>query len=122
MKLVATIYEIISPLSLSSTFLIEGVLRSKTYLAKVDRRTQKHFETPSAILGSPGDHFGFIKFSWKELSNQKLISQNLIGRSNNLRLDIFPDPVGHFWTHWRPFWISWPLIGRNRSARIKKLI
>ena len=43
--------------------------------------------------------------------------------ANNLVLDPFPDPVGHFGAPWQPFWISRPLIGRNtRSARIKKLI
>ena len=46
-----------------------------------------------------------------------------MGAPNNLGLDPFPDPIGHFWAPWRPFWISRPLIGQNtRSARIKRLI
>ena len=31
--------------------------------------------------------------------------------ANNLGLDPFPDPVGHFGLPWQPFWISRPLIG-----------
>ena len=47
----------------------------------------------------------------------------MTGAPNNLGLDPFPDPIGHFWAPWRPFWISSPLIGQNtRSAWIKKLI
>ena len=43
--------------------------------------------------------------------------------ANNLGLDPFPDPVGHFGAPWRPLWIFRPLIARNkRSALIKKLI
>merc|ERR1719206_469724 len=49
--------------------------------------------------------------------------RKLTGAPNNLGLDPFPDPVGHFWAPWRPFWISRPLIGQNtRSVQIKKLI
>ena len=33
--------------------------------------------------------------------------------ANNLGLDPFPEPVGHFGAPWQPFWISRPLIGRN---------
>ena len=39
----------------------------KTYLAKVDESAQiprgTPFPTPSAILGSPGFHFGFLRLS-----------------------------------------------------------
>ena len=48
---------------LSQHFLIEGVLRSKTYWAKVDGSSQKirgaPFQTPFAILGPPSGHFSF---------------------------------------------------------------
>ena len=30
--------------------------------------------------------------------------------ANNLGLDLFPDPVGHFWAPGRPFWIFEALI------------
>ena len=39
---------------------------------------------------------------------------------NNLGLDPFPDPVGHFGAPWRPFWISRPLIGRNPECSDQK--
>ena len=29
----------------------------------------------------------------------------MISVPNNCRVDTFPDPVGHFGAHWRPFWI-----------------
>ena len=40
--------------------------------------------------------------------------------ANNLGLDPFPDPVGHFGAPWRPFWISRPLIGRNPECSDQK--
>ena len=56
---------------------LTGVLGSETYLAKVNRIAKNlgihPFQTPSAILGPPGGHFGFLRFSEKEWSNQKLI-------------------------------------------------
>ena len=36
---------------------------------------------------------------------KKLIYQKLTGTPKNLKVDTFPDPVGHFGAHWRPFWI-----------------
>ena len=36
---------------------------------------------------------------------EKLISQKLIGGSNNLRFELFADPVSHFGAPWWPFWI-----------------
>ena len=36
---------------------------------------------------------------------------------NNLGLDPFPDPVGHFGAPWRPFCISRPLIGRVLGSK-----
>ena len=44
-----------------SSFLIERVLGSKTYLAKIDGSTQKPFQTSLAILGPTGGHFGFCR-------------------------------------------------------------
>ena len=29
----------------------------------------------------------------------------MTGAPQNLGVDTFPDPVSHFWAHWRPFWI-----------------
>ena len=36
---------------------------------------------------------------------KKPILGKLFGAANNLWLDPFPDPVGHFGDLWRPFWI-----------------
>ena len=42
---------------------------------------------------------------------------------NNLGLDPFPDPVGHFGAPWWPFWIFQVFyVSHTRSSQIKKLI
>ena len=36
---------------------------------------------------------------------KKLIQRKLLRTLQNLEIDTFPDPVGHFGAPWRPFWI-----------------
>ena len=36
---------------------------------------------------------------------KKLILRKLLRMPKNLGVVTFPEPVGHFGTHWRPFWI-----------------
>ena len=70
MTLVATISKLIfshfpHPISLLSTFLIEGLLGSKTYLAKVDESESaqksrgRHLTKHCRQFGPPCGHFGF---------------------------------------------------------------
>ena len=40
--------------------------------------------------------------------------------ANNLGLDPFPDPVGHFGATWRPFCISRPMIYQNTECSDQK--
>ena len=52
----------------SQPFLIEGVLGSKNLFCESGREHPKTkgftpFQPPSAILGPPGGHFGFLRFS-----------------------------------------------------------
>ena len=49
-------YAAILDFELGSIFLIDGVLGSKTYFAKVVRNAL--YQIPSAIMGPPGGHFG----------------------------------------------------------------
>ena len=98
-----------------SMFLIEGVLGSKNLFSKSGSKwpiTQgwTPFQTPSAILGPPGGHFGFCRWFYvshrRSARIKKLISRNLIRAPNNLGLDTFPEPGRYFGAPCRPFWIQ----------------
>ena len=41
---------------------------------------------------------------------KKLIQRKWLEMANNLGLDPFPDPIGHFGAPWRPFWIFQDLL------------
>ena len=51
-------------------------------------------------------YFSHRRSAWIE----KLIQRKLKGAPQNLGVDPFPDPVGHFGAPWRPFWIFEVLI------------
>ena len=55
--------------------------------------------------------FSVATFSYRRSARiQKLIWQKWLEMANNLGLDPFPEPVGHFGAPWRPFWIFEVLI------------
>ena len=65
-------------------------------------------------------HFPFsvATFSHRRSARiKKLIWRKWFETVNNLGLDPFPDPVGHFGAPWRPFCISRPLIGRVLGSK-----
>ena len=51
---------------------------------------------------------------------KKLIQPKWLEMAKNLGFDPFPDPVGHFWATWRPFWIQQAVseCPRRRQAGI----
>ena len=67
-------------------------------------------------------HFSVATFSHRRSARiKKLILRKLLKMANNLGLDPFPDPVGHFGAPWRPFWILQVFYVSHRSARMKKI-
>ena len=55
--------------------------------------------------------FSVVYFSHRRSAwIKKLIQRKLTGAPQNLGVDPFPDPVGHFGAPWRPFWIFEVLI------------
>ena len=101
-----------------------GVAVGRRQAVDWQRRSGHYFRRYFLFFSLPLPLFSVATFSHRQSARiKKLIQQKLTGAPNNLGLDPFPDPVGHFGAPWRPFWISRPLIGRNtRSAQIKKLI
>ena len=88
----------------------EGMIESKKLFGKSCSGSPiiqgfTYFQTPSAILGPPGSHFGFLRFSKKECLNQKTDFVKVVWGYNNLWYDLLPDPIGHFGAPWQPFWI-----------------
>ena len=66
----------LSKIVLNSNFQIEQLLRSKKLFSETLWEHPKTwgyttFQTPSAILGPPGGHFGFLRFSQKKWSNKE---------------------------------------------------
>ena len=58
------------------------------------------FFSPSPFFSPPSSTFLIEGV----LRRNKLIFQNLTGAPQNLAVDTFPDPVGHFGAPWRPYW------------------
>ena len=90
--------------------------------------------------------FSVVYFSHRRSARiKKLIQRKLFKMANNLGIDPFQDPVGHFGGPWRPFWILqavwrcrrcgvaggervppgrrqvWYFIGSNSTTGYKKL-
>ena len=66
--------------------------------------------------------FSVATFSHRRRARiKKLILRKWLEMANNLGLDPFPDPVGHFGAPWWPFGLRrW--LCKQKVARIKKLI
>ena len=64
--------------------------------------------------------FSVVTFSRRRSARiKKLIQRKWLEMANNLGLDPFPDPVGHFGAPWRPFWIFEVLIeGMMESKKL----
>ena len=73
----------------------QNYFRLRTYLINFSLGWNP-FLIPLAILGPPGGHFGFLRFSKKELSNQKTYFTKVVQGVYEPSFDLFPDPIGHF--------------------------
>ena len=72
-------------------------------------RKEKNGEYSGPLTSLPVDRLTATDCN-ADRSCQKLIQRKLTGAPNNLGLESFPDPVGHFGAPWRPFWIFQVLI------------
>ena len=69
------------------------------------------WSTGNDVSGHYKHHYFLFLFSVVYFSHRrsalikKLILRKLLRLPKNLGVDTFPDPVGHFGAHWRPFWV-----------------
>ena len=91
--------------------LILTSILARAYGVPVGRRSGSRLATTLKATKNDIFFLSFFYFSHRRSARiKKLIWRKLTGAPQNLGVDPFPDPVGHFGAPWRPFWIFEVLI------------